>query len=250
MNDWHEIMDELEEGGWKAIKGVLLAFLIFAVLLLLSLLFVGKAHAAPPCDPTQPASREQTYMVFISKDYWQRTDAGWYAFVACKNQSTGLFDMYGGACRHGVCNQSDWWAAIANYGTAIGDEAKKSSFRASWDKIITNDCTAPSAADVPVCDAYKAKRDQVQAALNTVVQPPPPASAPTVTHRVKTNGTSTTRPAYALANGVRGTKEIGRADVGSDCDLSKPTLPSTGSDVWASFGPNFTSGVVALCSPK
>jgi hypothetical protein len=114
--------------------------------IVLSLMMVG-AQAAPTCDPTMSSMR-------FSPSWWQRTDAGWYAFVACRNPDTGLFDFYGAACRHGVCNQTDWWTAMADYGTAIGDTAKKASFGTSWMKIMTNDCSAPSSLDEAICTAF------------------------------------------------------------------------------------------------
>ena len=63
--------------------------------------------------------------------------------------------------------------------------------------------------------------------------------------KVKANGPAATRPAYTLANGVRGTREVARATVGTACDATKPTLAS-GKDLWAPFGSD--PGVVALCA--
>lgn len=79
------------------------------------------------------------------------------------------------------------------------------------------------------------------------VMPAPPA--PTYTHFVKTNGLVSTRPAYLLTAGVRGTKEVARAAVAQPCDLTRPLLAS-GADVWAEFGPAFEPGKVALCARR
>ena len=80
-----------------------------------------------------------------------------------------------------------------------------------------------------------------------VPPPPPPPPPPVYTHAVKPNGLILTRPAYALTNGVRGTREVSRATVGQPCDTTRPTLAS-GADLWSEFGPAFTAGVVALCA--
>jgi hypothetical protein len=65
-----------------------------------------------------------------------------------------------------------------------------------------------------------------------------------VVWRVKPNGTSTTRPAYALVNGVLGTTIAGRATVGAVCDLARPTAPATGGDIRAEYG---VAGLVTIC---
>lgn len=146
---------------------------VCAVILLLLFPALGNA-ALPPCDPTMPSMR------FIPKDYWQRVDPGWYVFVACRDSTTNLFQFYGGACRHGVCDQSSWARAVLDFGTAIGDDAKKAVFKASWEKIITEDCTAPPPENAAICEAYREKRDATQVALNATIPPPlpPAASAP------------------------------------------------------------------------
>src|SRR5688572_8590140 len=97
--------------------------------LLLFLTTLTSNAAPPPCDPTQPYSATTPYMRFIAKDYYQRVAEGWFVFVACKDPTTKLWSLHGGACRHGVCNQSDWAKAMIEFGMAVGDEAKKSSFQ-------------------------------------------------------------------------------------------------------------------------
>ncbi|MDP3625006.1 MAG: hypothetical protein Q8S12_00300 [Hydrogenophaga sp.] len=95
----------------------------------------------------------------------------------------------------------------------------------------------PIAGEHPICaerkDALVQKMDEWLAGI--------PAQLPW--WRVKANGAFPSRPAYTLAGTVRGTKEVARAEVGTPCDVSKPTLAS-GSDLWAEFG---TAAVVALC---
>lgn len=71
--------------------------------------------------------------------------------------------------------------------------------------------------------------------------------------KVKTNPACTsvvcTRPAYTLSNGVRGTQEVARAEVGQECKMTRPVLAS-GNDFWAEFGPVFNPGIVALCAKQ
>lgn len=64
-----------------------------------------------------------------------------------------------------------------------------------------------------------------------------------------TTPTGCTRPVYELKDGVVGTKEIGRSDVGATCSLSRSRL-ATGSDFWAEFAPSFVAGAVTLCTLK
>ena len=64
-------------------------------------------------------------------------------------------------------------------------------------------------------------------------------------YSVKPNGTSTTRPAYTLTNGVL-IKSKARAPVGATCDISKPTK-QRGKDLWASYD---STDKVALCSKR
>ena len=71
--------------------------------------------------------------------------------------------------------------------------------------------------------------------------------APEPLYRVKPNGTSTTRPAYTLTDGVLGKKIVARAPVGATCDTQyKPTKPSH-KDLYASYD---STGTVALCSKR
>lgn len=63
-----------------------------------------------------------------------------------------------------------------------------------------------------------------------------------------TDAAKTTRPAFALANGVRATTSTGRATSGQPCKPEVASAPSlTAGTVWAAFGPAFAPGMVALC---
>lgn len=65
-----------------------------------------------------------------------------------------------------------------------------------------------------------------------------------------TTATGCTRPVYDYVNGVRGTKEVGRAAVRAYCDYLKdaPKVPSTGTDMWLQFGPDYAPNKLTLCS--
>jgi hypothetical protein len=209
--------------------------------IVLSLMMVG-AQAAPTCDPTMSSMR-------FSPSWWQRTDAGWYAFVACRNPDTGLFDFYGAACRHGVCNQTDWWNAMADYGTAIGDTAKKASFGTSWLKIMTNDCSAPSSLDEAICTAYTTARDAAKAKMNVAITVPPPI---TYTKHVKPNPQATdgSRPAYSWDPVVKKIGAVvGRAQKDQACK-DYVVVSGTAGDGYAEFAPDFKANVIALCTPN
>lgn len=70
---------------------------------------------------------------------------------------------------------------------------------------------------------------------------------------VKATGTTvTTRPVYALVNGVRALTPISRAErapVGVPCDQTKAQAPADAPDLYAPFAPNFDPSRVALCTP-
>jgi hypothetical protein len=203
------------------------------LVLLIGLLMCLAAQAAPPCDPTQKYSATETYMRF-QPDWYDRVNEGWYVMVACRNHANQSWDIFGGACRHGVCNQSDWWHAIANFGTAEGAEAKKASFVASWDKIIVQNCNGDQLGDdAAVCAVYKQKVDALLMKLHPIPIP--------VLYAVRKNGTYPTRPAYAWDGTARGVAEVGRATVGADCMIVVGD--------YGRFAPEWRPDRLALCSP-
>lgn len=74
------------------------------------------------------------------------------------------------------------------------------------------------------------------------VDPPPP---PFPTAFVAKNSTSPTRPAYAVVDGVIGTKEAGRATVGAACDCNKVRI-FKGTSMYCSAPPPLAD-LVVLC---
>jgi hypothetical protein len=149
---------------------------------------------------------------------------------------SGGIRVNGFSCPKALCD-TQLFATVAN-DVLTG---KRTASQASTERIKFNcdySTWAPVTGEHPVCTERKAlfvaKHTYWLAGIPFKIEP----------WRVKANGTVATRPAYTLANGVRGTREVARATVGAPCDATKPTLAS-GKDLWAEFG---TPGVVALCA--
>lgn len=128
------------------------------------------------------------------------------------------------SCTHAVCDPAKFGGVIAGIYTAADREA---AYAAAVRTYLPWNCDAPpDAAAVALC---KERAD--------FLRPP--------VWRVKANGTATTRPAYALTNGVLGTVIVARAPVGAVCDLTKPTAPASLGDIRAEYG---TAQVVTICT--
>jgi len=210
----------------------------FAAILFLIAAF-HQAHAAPVCL----AGYGGTPAAFMPR--WERGNEGHHVFWWCKKPD-GVVTNGGFSCRHGTCDFSLFSTTMQ---TITASASKEAAASAAWAANIKKQCDNP--ADLAADAAFKAlcvERDAILAAnasvwLAGLVQPVPAPPAPTYTHAVKVNSTSTTRPAYALTNGVRGTKEVARATVGQPCKDATGTT-----DQWLMFGPIFTANVVALCA--
>lgn len=139
------------------------------------------------------------------------------------------------SCQHSVCNPSAFAAAVVRVATA---QDYKKAVDTEWAANVKWDCDAPPNEGAK---ALCAERDALivknWSAWTSEFKP--------ASWKVKPNGTATTRPAYTLVNGVIGTKEAGRANVGAVCDVTKPTAPATGGDVRAEYG---VSGLVTICT--
>lgn len=168
-----------------------------------------------------------------------RGDLGWHGNVWCvmPDSTTKHYTL---DCLHGTCSWSTFQTELQALMTAPDKSAKWDEIVAKYFSWVCDDAIRKEASQRgALCLEGEAIRLQHPEWLPKVTLPPP-----VITYRVKVNGTSATRPAYALVAGVRGTKVLARAVVGTACDLTKPTLAS-GADVWAEFG---TPGVVALCA--
>jgi hypothetical protein len=127
------------------------------------------------------------------------------------------------SCTHTTCDPAKFGGVVTGIITSANQEA---AYKAAWDAHIKWTCDAPPADAIALC---KERAD--------ILKPP--------VWRVKANGTSTTRPAYSLTNGVLGIVIVARAPVGAVCDLTKPTAPATLGDIRAEYG---IARVVTICS--
>lgn len=223
---------------------------LFTALVLVTCVAFGQTGSTslPPTGPKPqvkpyPDCVPGVYGTQVGEIFSKRTNEDRFVHWYCRaadGSITGPFI----ACVHGSC------MPVGSFFEAFDEKRRASdpiaAVQQAWTAQMTPVCDSPTGTMAQVCADVMASRTANWP--GGVSQPPaPPASTPAYTYAVKPNGTSTTRPVYLLTNGVRGTTSVGRADVGQPCDLTKPTLAS-GSDVWASFGPLFESGKVALCA--
>lgn len=216
------------------IRTILTAFLALA-----AALWAPTAAAAPPCLPL-------FYGEQIGNVTLERTDAGWYGHHYCvvtNAQGQRYTVPVGFACVHGTCLTAGAFSSLIASLRTSADPA--GAAKARWDASFGTDCETATGTLKTVCDSmFKSARENRPIGAPML---PDPVAVPQFA--VKQNLTSSTRPAYTLTSGVRGTKEVARATVGQPCKADRPTLAS-GSDLWAEFGPDFKPGVVALCSRK
>lgn len=152
-----------------------------------------------------------------------------------------------GVCRAGWwCQQPDGtWAAythcaLAEYVTDVLPPLAASSPASAINAAITAGQVTPPANRVA---AYNALHLEMRSAMLATK----PAASKWVVD-VGTDATKTTRPAFALTNGVRATTSTGRAMSGQPCKPDVASAPSlTAGTVWAAFGPSYSPGMVALC---
>lgn len=159
-----------------------------------------------------------------------------HLFWFVRNTETGGIDNHGFSCQEDKCDLQLLIKTANEVLTGLKTPA------AAWGESMTFGCDynrwQPYAGENPIC----AERKLALATMQDGWLQGIPRQINL--WRVKSNGLFSTRPAYALVNGDRGSKEVARATVGTPCDITKPTLAS-GKDLWAEFG---TAGVVALCA--
>jgi hypothetical protein len=179
-----------------------------------------------------------------------RGNAGWYAYGWCRADDGSPFPVYL-LCAHGECTSDlggQVGRALSTLGTQLLGSDPAAVYGGWWDaNVRAFDCgaggpqhTAPGTPRAAACNELAKLMARDRPAW---VAPAAP------TYRVKANGVALDRPAYALIDGARGTKELARAKVGQECSTKRPTLAS-GADLWAEFGPDRMPGVVALCSKQ
>ncbi|MDP1686897.1 hypothetical protein [Hydrogenophaga sp.] len=159
-----------------------------------------------------------------------------HLFWFVRNAETGGIDHHGFSCKLDKCDLQLLIKTANEVLTGLKTPG------AAWDESMNFGCDysrwEPYAGQNEIC----AERKLALATMRDVWLAGIPRQI--ALWRVKSNGLSSSRPAYTLTGSTRGTKEVARATVGTACDVKKPTLPS-GSDLWAEFG---TAGVVALCA--
>jgi len=166
----------------------------------------------------------------------ERSNIGWHIIWVYPGPGNNPV-VKGFSCAHGVCDPGKF---VTDYSFVQSQTDKKA---AALEKIPTTvlDCTTYA----ELCAERKVIVDglKVKAAARWPV-------APRFTYFVAINPRAIddppTRPAYALTNGIVGTKIIGRALVGVPCDLTKG-IAVTATGTMATFGPEFKEGIVALC---
>lgn len=141
------------------------------------------------------------------------------------------------SCQHSVCNPNAFAAAVVRIATA---QDYKKAVDAEWAANVKWTCDAPpNEGAKALCVEREAWIAGNWTAWTAEFKP--------AAWKVKANGTATTRPAYTLVNGVLGTKEAGRATVGTACDVTRPMAPATGGDLRAEYG---TLGLVTICAKQ
>jgi len=186
----------------------------------------ARAETPPPLSACVQAAAPQ---------YAELSNGRHIAFVCTNTAGTTVYPA-GLSCLHSVCNPNAFAAALLRIGTS-GDYRK--AVDAEWAAAVKWTCDAPPNDQAKLLCAERYIWIYKNWATWTKDFKP-------AVWKVKPNGaTATTRPAYALVNGVLGTKEVARATVGTVCDLAKPTAPATGGDIRAEFG---TAGVVTICA--
>lgn len=165
------------------------------------------------------AARAQSCVLTDKPIRYESGVVGKHLYIPCEDgRTTGL------SCTHAACDPSKFGGVVTGI---INSADQASALKTAWNAHIKWNCDAPP--DAVAAALCKERADIIKPAV----------------YRVKNNGVTATRPAFALINGVVVQKEAGRATVGTVCDLTKPTYPAMGSDVRAEFG---TAGLVTICA--
>lgn len=196
-----------------------------ALLLVLIALASTFASAAPPCYPY--ISGEPVFTPRVA-----RGDTGTHVFWWCKVDDK--VKDYGLSCITSECN-AELFGSIAARLSLTGKSGD-----GAYNENVKYECADVLGEQTPR-GALCRERAALLAEKGSVWRGEPPA----LVWKVKKNGAYPTRPAYSLINGILGTKELARADVGTVCNILKPTAPATNGDIRAEFG---IPGVVTICS--
>jgi len=191
-------------------------------------------QAAPVCAPMINAAGHPL------APRWETGTFGKHMVLMCTDALQSKTFPGGLSCLHADCNVNTFGAAVLKIMHA---EDRQKAMDEEWAAGVKWTCdAAPTAAKANLCTerAELIRTNWAKWSAGHAVS----------VWRVKANGAATTRPAYALVNGVLGTKEVARATVGATCNVARPTAPATGGDIRAEFGPANAAGVVTICSKQ
>lgn len=196
-----------------------------AVCALCVLMVITTVHAEPVLSECNSVAAPQYESLTVGKHL---------VFICADGTGTKLYPD-GISCLQSVCNLSAFAASVTRVATSSD---YKKAIDAEWSANIKWTCdNPPTEAEAKLCVERKY---WIAANWEKWTKD----FKPTV-WTVKRNGSYPTRPAYSLINGILGTKEVARADVGTVCNILKPTAPATNGDIRAEFG---IPGVVTICS--
>lgn len=220
----------LTQANCQCQRHLLRYLLILVAWLVVCAAVVGVVHA----DPVEPAPVLSNCVQAAAPRY-ESLEVGRHLVFVCTDALGVKAYPDGLSCHHSVCNPSAFAAAVMRIATA-GDYKK--AVDTEWAASVKWTCDAPPDDRArALCVERKAWIARNWTAWTAEFKP--------AAWKVKANGTATTRPAYALVNGVLGTKEVGRAPIGAACDVTRPMAPATGGDLRAEYG---TTGLVTICT--
>lgn len=220
--------------------------MIYALLCLLASLLSLQASAAPK-DCIPGIYGEQVGSLTVSLEEEEGQFFHWY----CRTPSGGVAPN-GIACVRGSCLPASTFLSQLD-SARLTPAAAASAVQAAWDATVAaGQCTESSDARLAaLCVKMRTSiRAKWPGGYQTSAPTPPDSGYMVKPNPACTAATGCTRPVFDYVNGVRGTKEVGRAAVRAYCDFLKdsPKVPSTGTDMWLQFGPDYAPNKLTLCS--
>jgi hypothetical protein len=227
------------------------------ILLVAIALFSSLAHAVPACLPSLygPQFPGAKLVPLV------RGNAGWYAYGWCRAADGSPAPVYL-LCAHGECS-SDLGTQVGRTLSALGLQLIGSDpaavYGGWWDaNPRAYDCgpngpqrTALGTPRAAACVELLALMERDRPAWTPPAPVPTAAPAYVVKYNPSSSGTPNTRPAYGYSNGVRANLALPntiRATAGQPCDPAKAKAPGTsGTEVYAAYGPDFAADRVTLC---
>lgn len=212
--------------------------------LLLMVLLGGMTHAQPSCSDV-PACNPATEpdRTKCAAEMTGSTQAGRWVGWWWKDAPNARWCPYSAQCLNAYCTGPNVLDVIQTI-RAQGIAAAQAAFGVKPAAGSRDEYDYQSLL-YAACQALAASTPTGNPA--TCNMPPPALPAGWVVD-VGTDATKTTRPAYPVVNGARGSTSTARASSGQPC---KPEVAqsasSTPGTVYAAFGPSFSPALVALC---